>query len=575
MPLYNGEAFVAEAIESIMAENYVNFELLICDDASTDRSRSIAQDYAIRDPRIRLSIRAQNSGSVSVVSRSLISKARGKYLIVSDSDDVASPRRLETLVALAERNPKASVIYGTVHSVAEDLATLLKVYASPFCPYRLFQANFIPDGGALIRKAAYDAVGGYDPSVIWAEDYELRLRLATFGPMIHTDELVYFYRQHGNSWTAKHLDSAEEKSFKRSLLRKECKAVERIRDGRITCYRDAVIASYYLASVEPLMPRGGSQGFARFAARLVSRLGRSKSQLIRRVSRKLVNPLMKLAVKGWKHNRWGRPKITRANLVDSLNSAGLAVGDQAMVHCSMSSLGWLTGGASTVVDTLTAAVGVSGRLMMPTFTYQCDLGPIEPSLPPPSSRRYQQDLSCSKEMGAVAELFRRRPDTHRIDHPGLSFTVWGEGAENLAASHRRFDSFSPSSPVGSLYNDGKIVMIGTDFETITMLHLAEYLAAVPYQDYQHYYGVASEQKPVVRLRTTGASAAFTKFTGLLTSGMLCSHTVAIGDSHITVIRAKELVDFATEMLRYLPDFVLGTESESCRDRRRLIASKVN
>ena len=87
--------------------------------------------------------------------------------------------------------------------------------------------------------------------------------------------------------------------------------------------------------------------------------------------------------------------------------------------------------------------------------------------------------------------------------------------------------------------------------------------------------MASEQKPLVRLRTTGASAAFTKFTGLLTSGMLCSHTVAIGDSHITVIRAKELVDFATEMLRYLPDFVLGTESESCRDRRRLIASKVN
>ena len=96
--------------------------------------------------------------------RSLAEAAQGKYLIVSDSDDVAMPRRLETLVQLAERYPETSLVYGSVHVVSQDLATRLGVYATPFCPFLLYRSNFIPDGGALIRKTAYDAVGGYDPT---------------------------------------------------------------------------------------------------------------------------------------------------------------------------------------------------------------------------------------------------------------------------------------------------------------------------------------------------------------------------------------------------------------------------
>jgi aminoglycoside 3-N-acetyltransferase len=209
---------------------------------------------------------------------------------------------------------------------------------------------------------------------------------------------------------------------------------------------------------------------------------------------------------------------------------------------------------------------------MATFTYQCDLGTSEPTAPPLLSQRYRPDLPCSREMGAVAEAFRCRMGTCRIHHPGLSLAVWGNDAEGFAARHRLFDSFSASSPLGKLYLDGKVVMIGTDFETITLLHLAEYVAAVPYQGYSHYFGTSDENKPVVQLRTIGASTAFTKFTGLLNTGVLRGRTVAIGNSHITVIHARELVDFAAQMLRYLPDFVLGTETTSCRERRQLLAS---
>lgn len=565
MPLYNAESYLAEAIESVCRESYSNFELLICDDSSTDNSLAIAQDFATRDPRIRLFTREQNSGRVSIVYRSLAEAARGKYLIVSDSDDVAMPRRLETLVKLAERHPETSLVYGTVNVVSQDLATCLSVYGTPFCPFQLYQGNFIPDGGALIRKAAYDAVGGYDPEVKWAEDYELRLRLATFGPMIHTDELVYLYRRHSESWTARNKDIAEERTFKQKLLQRESPVVERIRTGRITCYRDAIIAAYYLAATKPTFPRSSSR-----TARRIRRLGRSVPYLQRIAARKAVKRLTRLAAKACRP--LFRPMITPSALTTALAEAGLGTGDQAMVHCAMSSLGWVAGGAPVVVDALTAIVGERGRLIMPTFTYQCDLGSSEPTAPPPPSQRYRPDMPCSREMGAVAEAFRRRAGSYRIYHPGLSFAVWGNDAEGFAARHHLFDSFSLSSPIGEIYHDVKIVMIGTDFETITLLHLAEYLAAVPYEGYSHYYGTSDGGKPVVRLRTTGASAAFTKFTGLLNSGALQARTAALGNSHITVIHARELVDFAAQMLRHLPDFVLGTETTSCRERRQLLVT---
>jgi len=585
MPLYNSQAYVAEAIESVCRENYANIELLICDDASTDDSLAIARDCAAREPRIRLFTREQNSGSVSIVYRSLAEAVRGKYLIASDSDDVAMPRRLETLVSLAERHPETSLVYGTVYVVSQDLATRLGVYATPFCPFRLFRNNFIPDGGALIRKAAYDAVGGYDPKVKWAEDYELRLRLATFGPMIHTDKLVYLYRHHSESWTARNLDIAEEESFKQNLLRREKATVERIRTGRITCYRDAVIAAYYLAATDPTSPRSERHAFPHLAARLIHRSVGSVMYLLRIVAPKSVERLgrsvmyvasrivkrfTRRAVQAWKRTPLFHPRITGSALTAALAEAGLRAGDQAMVHCSMSTIGWIIGGAPTVVDALTATVGEGGRLIMPTFTYQCDLGTSEPTAPPPAWQRYRPNLPCSREMGAVAEAFRCGAGTFRIHHPGLSLALWGNDAEGFAARHRLFDSFSPSSPLGELYPDAKIVMIGTTFETVTFLHLAEYLAEVPYQDYSHYFGMSDENNPVIRLRTTGASAAFTKFTGLLNSGLLHARTVTLGNSHVTVIQARELVDFAAKMLRYLPDFVLGETTTSCRERRQLL-----
>ena len=88
-----------------------------------------------------------------------------------------------------------------------------------------------------------------------------------------------------------------------------------------------------------------------------------------------------------------------------------------MVHCSMSSLGWVAGGATSVVDALTSAVGDQGRLIMTTFTYQCDLGTSEPTAPPRLSQRYRADMPSSRQMGR-GQAFRCRSGTSRIHLPG-------------------------------------------------------------------------------------------------------------------------------------------------------------
>ncbi len=568
MPLFNTEAYVREAIEAVLNESYRNLELLIADDASTDGSLAIAREIAARDSRVRVFARPTNSGAVAIVYRELAEAARGQYLIASDSDDVALPHRLATLVAVAAAHPEASLVYGTVHAVSPDLRRCHRVYDQPFCPYRLFLANFIPDGGALIRKSAYDAVGGYDPAILWAEDYHLRLRLALVGPMVHTRSLVYLYRWHRRNWTSRHYDSRKEDAFKQDLLESEAPTLVRVRSGEIRSYRDAVVAAYGLAHTPTLFPVTNFPRMLRLGLRIEKRLERSGGHVLRVLGRRLVKPTNRQLLRGWRRLRRDRPQLSPDDFRAALHEAGVRQGDTIFVHSSLAAAGRMMGGAQALVEVLQSAVGVEGRILMPTFTYACDLGSREPTRLPKRAQQFTPDMPASSEMGVVAEVFRRKPGTMRIYHPLLSLAVWGRDAAAFADEQANFDGFSAQSPLGAVYRDAKIVMLGTRLDTVTMLHLAEHLAEVPYRDYARYAGDAAASPPVRRVRVPGQSAAFEKLAGALAWPAVPSCVLKLGESHVTVIPARELVDFAVSLLRYLPDFLLGYESESCRERLR-------
>ena len=102
MPMYNCERFVAQSIESVQAQTYQNWELLLVDDCSTDRSVEIATQYAEADHRIRILQNEKNSGAA--MSRNYaIREAKGKWIATLDSDDLWMPEKLEKQLAFMEK----------------------------------------------------------------------------------------------------------------------------------------------------------------------------------------------------------------------------------------------------------------------------------------------------------------------------------------------------------------------------------------------------------------------------------------------------------------------------------------
>ena len=147
-----------------------------------------------------------------------------------------------------------------------------------------------------------------------------------------------------------------------------------------------------------------------------------------------------------------------------LEAIGVARGTTVVVHSSLSKIGWVDGGAPTVVQTLLAALGEDGTLAMPAATPQCldsdvDIFDIE---------------ATPTKMGAIAEAFRTWPRTRRSLHPLESVCARGPNAEAITRSHPLAFSESREGPFGRLYDlNSQVLLLGVGFNRCTALHLAE------------------------------------------------------------------------------------------------------
>lgn len=184
-----------------------------------------------------------------------------------------------------------------------------------------------------------------------------------------------------------------------------------------------------------------------------------------------------------------KPVILREDIQIGLEAAGLRQGDAVIVHTSLKSLGYVCGGAGTVIEALLKTVGPAGTVMMPTQSWK-NLDPetgvhweaaredwekIRANWPP-----YDRDLTPTNTMGAVAETFRRWPGAIRSDHPARSFAALGKYARYLTENHSLRDIFGETSPLGRLYAlGGKVLLIGVDYDKNTSLHLADVRASYP------------------------------------------------------------------------------------------------
>jgi GT2 family glycosyltransferase len=206
MPVYDGERFLAEAIESILGQSFANFEFIIIDDGSRDSSGDIIDCYAERDRRIRV-FHQHNCGLVETLNRG-IELARAPLIARMDADDVSLPGRFELQLARFDSRPKLGVVGGFVN-IVDQLGRFVRLGSYPVGGEEL--RRFLLDGAplahptAVLRRDVLTTVGGYRRSYQHAEDYDLWLRIHSAGYEIeNVPTPVLSYRQHGESVSLRH-----------------------------------------------------------------------------------------------------------------------------------------------------------------------------------------------------------------------------------------------------------------------------------------------------------------------------------------------------------------------------------
>jgi GT2 family glycosyltransferase len=196
LPVYNGQAHLAEAVDSVLAQTQRDFELLVVDDGSTDATPALLAQYVQADARVRVAAQP-NAGLVAALNCGL-ALARGRYVARLDADDVCRPERLARQAAFLDRRPEvlacgswAHVLGGPARAVwrypANDADLRAQVvFETPFChPAVMVRAE------ALARHGL-----AYDPAFREAEDYALWARLAEHGALANLPEVLLEYRVH-------------------------------------------------------------------------------------------------------------------------------------------------------------------------------------------------------------------------------------------------------------------------------------------------------------------------------------------------------------------------------------------
>ena len=200
---YNHEAYVAQAIESVLAQSYPNIEILVADDASPDGTAAIVREFAQRHPsRVRALLLGKNEGP-SRISNRLFAMAQGELVAFLGSDDRMLPQRIERQVEHMRSNPGCVAVFSEIAVIDAQGRRVEsdgeRFFNQPIIHLRrqLLGGNFLNAPSAMVRRSDLIAVGGYDPLLRYVQDLELWGRLLGRGEIARIQECLTEYRVHG------------------------------------------------------------------------------------------------------------------------------------------------------------------------------------------------------------------------------------------------------------------------------------------------------------------------------------------------------------------------------------------
>jgi hypothetical protein len=201
MVVCNVERFLGEAIESILGQSYREFEFVIVDFGSTDKSKEIISSYAAKDSRINLH-EISHCGLAEARNQACL-LAQGQYIAIMDADDISMPERLAWEVEFMEGHPQVGVVGGAVDWIDAAGRSLQSTWAALHPPVgnreilaALQNENQFWQPSVLMRRTAFAAAGGYREAFAPAEDYDLWLRISEKFEMANLRQVVLKYRIH-------------------------------------------------------------------------------------------------------------------------------------------------------------------------------------------------------------------------------------------------------------------------------------------------------------------------------------------------------------------------------------------
>ncbi|HEX6229835.1 MAG TPA: glycosyltransferase [Solirubrobacterales bacterium] len=207
VPAYNAEAFLAEAIESVLAQTLADLELVIVDDGSTDRTAEIVAEYARRDRQVVFE-RQANQGQAAAANRG-VALARAPLIARLDADDLAMPDRLKRQHDFFAANPAVGLLGGAVAFIDEEGRVFAQVrypLADAEIRRRLESGNPFVQSAVMFRRSAFERVGGYRPGFDLAEDVDLWLRIAEHFELANLPHEVVAYRVHAGQSSERALE---------------------------------------------------------------------------------------------------------------------------------------------------------------------------------------------------------------------------------------------------------------------------------------------------------------------------------------------------------------------------------
>jgi glycosyltransferase involved in cell wall biosynthesis len=209
LPVFNAEAYVRDAVESILTQSFADFELIIINDGSTDGSNRILRDLAAQDQRVIL-VERSNGGLVSALNEG-VALARADFVARMDADDIAMPERFALQYARISAEPSLGVL-GSFTRIINREGELIRIGDYPVTVEEV--ADFIEMGSpvahpaVMIRRDALIATAGYRQAFAHCEDYDLWLRISERGYGIANLPVPLLqYRMHGGNISAVHSEA--------------------------------------------------------------------------------------------------------------------------------------------------------------------------------------------------------------------------------------------------------------------------------------------------------------------------------------------------------------------------------